>query len=526
MSEPVAPITPDALSLEQQAGQLIIAGFPGTAPGPEVQTLITDCAVGGVCLFLHNCIGGPDQVRALTSGLQAMARCAGLPPLLVAIDQEGGTVTRLRHPFAVFPSQMAQAATGDLSVAYRVARAMALEMRAVGVTWNFAPVLDVNNNASNPVIGVRSFGAHPAQVAEWGVAALKGYHDGGVLACGKHFPGHGDTHVDSHLDLPTIPFNWERLDTVELVPFRAAIAAGIPALMTAHIRFTAMDDLPATLSSRVLQGVLRERLAYTGLVVTDALNMSAIANTYSPAEATVLAVAAGADQCIALFSPAEVRSARDALVTAVRSGRIAPHRFHEAVGRVLRLKQQASRLPAPLPLTFPVADHQSLARQVAADSVTVLRDDGMLPLHTAEAGRIALIDFMLVRYSMVEEARQPALHLQECLTPRLPGLRSLVLDARPTAQESAAALALAASCDTLILVVRNAALIPEQAALIQTLTALGKSTIALAARLPYDAAVCQGARAVLATYGDPPCSLDAAVAVLLGDAPAHGRLPT
>jgi beta-N-acetylhexosaminidase len=191
----VIPLEPANLSLEQMAGQLLMAGFPGTTPGDEVRALIQECYLGSVSLFLHNCTGGPEQVRALTAALQGLAAEAALPPVLVAIDQEGGVVTRLRHPFAVFPSQMAQAAAGNKRTAYKVARAMAREMRSVGIQWDFAPVLDVNNNASNPVIGVRSFGSDPEQVAEFGLAALQGYRDGGVLACGKHFPGHGDTHV-------------------------------------------------------------------------------------------------------------------------------------------------------------------------------------------------------------------------------------------------------------------------------------------------------------------------------------------
>ena len=252
------------LSPAHQAGQLLVAAVPDAGLDDETAALIRDLGLGGVCLFLHNCAGGPEQVRALTEQLQTVAREAGLPPLLIAVDQEGGVVTRLRHPFAVFPSQMAQAATGDPENAYRVARAMAVEMRAVGINWDFAPVLDVNCNDANPVIGVRSFGGDAGTVARYGLAALRGYADGGVLACGKHFPGHGDTRVDSHLDLPTVDYDRARLDAVELAPFRAAIDAGIPSLMTAHIRFPVLDDLPATLSEPVLTGLLRRRIGLPG----------------------------------------------------------------------------------------------------------------------------------------------------------------------------------------------------------------------------------------------------------------------
>jgi beta-N-acetylhexosaminidase len=511
------PIDPATLSLEQMAGQLLMAGFPGTTPGEEVRALIQECHLGALSLFLHNCTGGPGQVRALTTALQDLASAAGLPPVLVAIDQEGGVVTRLRHPFAVFPSQMAQAATGNPRTAYRVARAMAREMRAVGIRWNFAPVLDVNINASNPVIGVRSFGCDPAQVAKFGVAALEGYRDGGVVACGKHFPGHGDTHVDSHLDLPTVDFGWERLEAVELAPFRAAIAADIPSLMTAHIRFPAVDDLPATLSSKMLEGVLRQRLGFDGLIITDALNMKAIADAYSPGESTIRAIQAGADVALTLFGVDDVRAAHRALVGAVRDGRVSPERFQAAVGRVLSVKRRVADLPAARRLTFPVATHQILARQAAANSVTVIRDQGVLPIRPDCAGRVGLIDFSLVRYSMVEEARKPGLHFQQALAARLPQLRGLMVDSDPGAQEAASARDLAESCDTLILVVRNASLIPSQADLVRRLASLGKPTVVYAARLPYDLTICPQAPCQLTTYGDPPCSLDAAAAVILGD---------
>jgi beta-N-acetylhexosaminidase len=516
------PIDPANLSLEQMAGQLLMAGFPGTIPGDEARTLIQECHLGAVCLMLQNCIGGPDQVRALTSDLQDLAADAGLPPVLVAIDQEGGVVTRLRHPFAVFPSQMAQAATGNPRMAYKVARAMAREMRAVGIHWDFAPVLDVNNNASNPVIGVRSFGSDPAQVAEFGVAALEGYRDGDVVACGKHFPGHGDTHVDSHLDLPTVDFSWERLAAVELAPFRAAIAAGVPTLMTAHIRFPTVDDLPATLSSKMLEGVLRQRMGFGGLIITDALNMKAIADAYGPGEATVRAIQAGADVALALFDVEDVRAAHRALVAAVRDGTIPENRFQAALKRVLRLKRWVAALPPARKLNFPVAAHQILAQQAAANSVTVTRDQGVLPIRLDSAGRVGLIDFSLVRYSLVEEARKPVLHFQQTLAARLPQLRGLMVDSSPSAQEIAKARALAEESDTLILVVRNAGLIPPQADLVRWLVALGKPTVVYAARLPYDLMVCPQAPCQLTTYGDPPCSLDAAASVILGDAKAHG----
>lgn len=518
-------LDPGRLRLEQQVGQLLMVGFPGTDLGTEIRTLIEGCHIGGACLFLGNCSGGPQQVRTLTADMQALAAACGLPPLLIALDQEGGIVTRLRHPFTVFPGQMALAATGRPDYTYQVARATAREMRSVGGNWNFAPVLDVNNNINNPVIGVRSFGEKPDEVARLGVTALRGYHDGGVLACGKHFPGHGDTHIDSHLGLPTVASDWQRLASVELPPFQAVIAAGIEALMTAHIRFLAIDDLPATLSARVLEGVLRQRLGFQGLIVTDALNMKAIADTYGPAEAAVRAIQAGSDLCLGLHTVDEVRAAFQALLAAVRNDTIPAARFQDAVRRVLEFKARLLALPAPTAYDFPVAEHQALARDVAAASVTLLRDRGILPIRPDKNGRVGLIDFTLIRYSLVEEARKPADYFRERLAARLPHFRGMTANSVPTPEEAAAARALAGESDTLILVTRNAALIAEQAALIRELIALGKPTVVYAARNPVDWAVCSTAPAGLTTYGDPPCALDAAVAVILGEAIAPGSLP-
>jgi beta-N-acetylhexosaminidase len=322
--------------------------------------------------------------------------------------------------------------------------------------------------------------------------------------------------------LPTVAFGWERLEAVELVPFRAAIAAGIPSLMTAHIRFPAVDDLPATLSNKMLEGILRQRMGFGGLIITDALNMKAIADAYGPGDSTVCAIQAGADIALTLFGVDDVRRAHRALVAAVRDGIVPENRFLAAVERVLSLKRRVSALPPARRLSFPVAAHQILARQVANDSVTVSRDQGVLPIRSDSAGRVGLIDFSLVRYSLVEEARKPGLHFQQALAARLPQFRAVTVDSNSSAQEAAQVQALAEDSDTLIVVVRNAGLIPAQADLVRRLVALGKPTVVYAARLPYDLMVCPEAPCQIITYGDPPCSLDAAAAVILGDAKGRG----
>nr|MBP7355585.1 beta-N-acetylhexosaminidase [Longilinea sp.] len=263
----------ESLSLEEKIGQVMIIGFDGTTLTPELKAMITEYHVGGVILFARN-VESPEQVARLCNDLQQAATESGHPGLLIAIDQEGGRVARLTEAkgFTEFPGAMAIGATGSPDNARQVAAAMAAEMRAVGINVDFAPDLDVNNNPQNPVIGVRSYGSEPQQVAAFGTAAIEGLQAGGVLAFGKHFPGHGDTGTDSHVALPQVAHPLERLETVEFVPFEAAIRANVAGIMSAHVTFPAIDATPGTpanVSSKVLTDLLRQEMQFTGLVVTD-----------------------------------------------------------------------------------------------------------------------------------------------------------------------------------------------------------------------------------------------------------------
>src|SRR5688572_21290287 len=276
-----------SMTTDQKVGQLMLIGFDGTVVNAELRRMITDYHIGGVILFARN-VQSPEQVAHLTNELQNIALESGQPGLFVAIDQEGGRVARLTEDtgFTEFPSAMALTATGNPENARRMAAAMAAEMRAVGINVDFAPDLDVSNNPSNPVIGIRSFGSDPTRVAEYGIAFAQGLQENGILAFGKHFPGHGDTSIDSHIDLPLIPHDRARLDEVELIPFQAAIQADFAGIMSAHVTFPAIDPnpgIPATLSRAVLNGLLRDQLNFKGLIATDSLEMGALAqNGYPP----------------------------------------------------------------------------------------------------------------------------------------------------------------------------------------------------------------------------------------------------
>ena len=306
----------------------------------QAAAIVEELSVGGVILMGRNA-APPNELREKIADLQAKAKAHGLPPLFVAIDQEGGRIQRLTPPdYARHPSAREIGLTGDVEKARSEARAIGEELKAVGVNWNFAPVLDVNNNPKNPVIGDRSYSDDPELVSQMGVAAVRGFQeDAGILACGKHFPGHGDTETDSHHALPRIPHPRSRLEAIELVPFRAAIAAGIGAIMTSHIVFPALDaKLPATLSPSILTGLLREEMGFDGLIITDCLEMKGVAEGWGSAEAAVLAALAGADILLCCHTWKTQVAIQSELAAAVRSGRLPVAQIETAVGRITAAK--------------------------------------------------------------------------------------------------------------------------------------------------------------------------------------------
>ncbi|MGB2569036.1 glycoside hydrolase family 3 protein [Micromonospora citrea] len=317
------------------AAAVLQPGFVGTTPPDWVCRWLGE-GLGAVVLFARN-VADPGQLAALTATLRAER-----PDVLVAIDEEAGDVTRIESVAGSSrPGNLALGAVDDPALTEEVARDLGADLAALGVTLNYAPDADVNDNPANPVIGVRAFGAEPDLVARHTAAWVRGLQSAGVAACAKHFPGHGDTRVDSHHDLPRISASRARLDAVELVPFRAAVAAGVQAVMTGHLLVPALDEeLPATLSPRVLGDLLRDELGFCGVVVTDAVEMRAVADRYGFAGAAVRALAAGADAvCVGgeHADEAAARHLRDAIVAAVVSGELPEERLAEAAKRVGQL---------------------------------------------------------------------------------------------------------------------------------------------------------------------------------------------
>ena len=324
------------MTLREAIGQLFILGFEGRAPSFAVEDFIREHNPGGVILFARN-LGSPEEIATLIGALQA----ASPTPLLVAIDQEGGKVARLQPPFTQWPSAATVGDVGSSELAYALGKAMAQELLAVGINMNLAPVLDVLTNPANPIMAGRCFGNDPEGVTRLGMAVFCGLKDMGVVAVGKHFPGHGDTTVDSHLGLPVVPHDRARLVAVELAPFVAAIAAGISALMTAHLLVPALDpERPATLSRPILTELLRERLGFSGLLVSDDLLMAGVAGTTLPGEAAVQFLEAGGD-CVLICHDAEAqRQAILAVVEAVETGRLSEARVQLSCDRIAEAKAQ------------------------------------------------------------------------------------------------------------------------------------------------------------------------------------------
>jgi beta-N-acetylhexosaminidase len=354
-------------SLARRCGQLISVGFEGTTAPAELLARIAASEVGGVMLFRPNVVD-PPQVASLVTALRAAAPAEA--PLLISIDQEGGLVQRLRVPATVWPPMLAVGAAGDAARTTAVGRALGEELAAVGVGWNFAPVLDVHTNPANPVIGNRAFGTTPEAVAAQALAFWRGLRGAGLVGCGKHFPGHGDTRTDSHLDLPVVAHDLERLRRVELAPFAAAARAGMEALMTAHVVYPALDpDRPATLSRRIATELLRGELGFRGVLVSDDLGMKAVADRYPIEALAVGALEAGVDHLLVREPVARQRAAFEALLRAAEARSEIRDRVAESATRVAALKA-ACRVgsPAPtamLPSLLGTPAHRALAGSFA-----------------------------------------------------------------------------------------------------------------------------------------------------------------
>lgn len=517
-----------------------MVGFFGTTAPPALLDLIQRERVGGVILFARN-VRDREQVYDLTQQLQGAARAAGHPhPLLIAIDQENGLVQRLGQLVTAFPGNMALGATDSEQLVTQVAEATGRELRALGINMNLAPVADVNTNPANPVIGTRAFGADAQAVARLVAAAVRGYRAAGIIATLKHFPGHGDTSLDSHLALPTVTHTRQRLEQVELTSFRSGIAAGAPCVLTAHLRVPSVAQtaseaaLPATLAPSLIQGMLRDGLGFTGVVLTDCLEMRAIRDGIGTAQAAVLALQAGCD--IALISHHEQaqRAALAALRAALADGRLDPRTLQQAASRVRILKAQMLSW-ATLPQRDGLAHlrspaHLQLSELAHARAVTLARaEPGRMPLRLSASQRIVVLAPQRQTPSaVVDDATPQALALDLLATLLRQYTNALVMPyALPHVSGEARSQALdaARTADLVLIATTSTHSDPEQAALLAPVAGLGAPVVGLALGALYELLAARAIPTVLVAYDATPAAVMAAVRVLAGIAAASGRLP-
>ena len=329
----------ETMTLQEKLGQMFVTGFPADSVNDSFRRLVQEKKLGNVILFKEN-LTSREQLLSLSRELHGLIRQeTGYPPFMT-IDEEGGIVSRIPETMEKMPSAMALSALQEPEKVYQAALLSGRQLRALGLNFNLAPVLDVNSNPSNPVIGIRSYGRDAEQTWHYASRAVKGYMDAGVMCSGKHFPGHGDTMADSHLELPVNHKTLEELRQTEIEPFARAARAGLPAVTIAHVVYDQLDDVPATMSRKIVTGILRQELGFDGLIISDCMEMNAISRTYGIEEGVVRAVEAGIELIFVSHLHDKVRSSMEALEKAVESGRLSMATIDSAVNRILRFKQQ------------------------------------------------------------------------------------------------------------------------------------------------------------------------------------------
>jgi beta-N-acetylhexosaminidase len=497
------------LSLEEKIGQMMVVGFHGTKTPPHIKEWLNEGKIGGIILFARN-IETPEQVRELTKSLHSEAKY----PILIAIDQEGGTVARLREGYTESPGAMALGTVDDPSLTEKVSGILATELRALGINWNLAPAIDITHNINNPSVGTRSLGAEPEHVAGHAKAQVTGFQKAGVAATAKHFPGKANTPVDPHVELPVIDGDLDQMWKTDLVPFRAAIDAGVASILITHVQFKDIEPVyPSTLSSKIIQGLLREQMGYRGLVTTDCMEMKAVTNKYGPSESAVLAALAGAN--IVLFS--HTREYQEevyaALLESAKTGRLSLHQIDYSVLRISEMKQRYSIETQPPITVIRQPSHLETTLQAARRAVVPFRVDlSTIPLNPEDS--YALIEFA----SHIEQetlTRGTETKLATIMKKRLPNLKSIWLDPKETTKEQLnQAEKIAETSAHTIIATRNAHITPRQLESAQKL--LRNADVLLCLRNPYDAGVLN-VKTVLLTLGDSAPSLKAATEALMGD---------
>lgn len=511
------------MRIEEKVGQLLMAGFEGLEPPDYILEWLSEGRLGGVILFRRN-VESPQQVAKLTR----MCREAAKYPILISIDQEGGIVARLREQFTESPGAMALSAAGSAEIAGKMSEVMGIELKALGINWNLAPVVDVTHDTRNASVGTRSLGTDKAWVSQFAVAEVEGFQRGGVAACAKHFPGLGNTPVDTHEALAVISGSVDYLWENDLVPFRAAVEAGIASVMVSHVKFEALDgEYPSTLSPVIVQKLLREEIGFKGVAATDSMEMKAILDQYQPGESTVLAVLAGLDAIFFSHEREHQEVAYEALLEALGNGRVSEERLDESVERLKVMKERFGiEKDRPALEVILSEKHVAVANEAARRGTVLLKkDEAVFPIRLNQQ-KIGVIEFTSwMESGIVEEGGITG--FIKTLRKHLSDFESVSLRGKEM-DEARLDLArgVANRVGVVILATRNAHLVEEQRDFAQEIIdSATKQVILLCLRNPYDVDVLKGVGTILCTCGDSVPSVQAAVDALLGEFEPTGKLP-
>lgn len=505
------------MDVKTAAGQHIMSGLPGTEIDPAFAALVRECKVGNVILFRRNVKNAAQLARLCASLRELIVSETGMEPF-IAIDQEGGVVSRFSPDMATTPGAMALAAAGG-DAPYRAARLTAAQLRAAGVNFDLAPVLDVNSNPLNPVIGVRSFGDLPEEAAERAMGFMRGLLDGGVMACGKHFPGHGDTDTDSHIGLPRVDKSREQLEECELLPFRRAIEAGIPAIMSSHVLFPALEPekLPATMSRRILTGLLREELGFGGVIISDCMEMDAVAKFYGTVNGAAAALKAGADIVCISHTAALARETAERLWQRYEAAEGEDRRELERSGeRIAEAKRRFTAVPKAETQIFKL---RAQARDMLEESFVLMNGPipplGDSPFFTGCANS---------RASQASSAANGVPALPTVVARRFGGGCAVCSD-DPDSEEIAAIARKARNASCIVLNTSGALRNSGQLILMLTLGKLKKPMLVIAMREPYELRYLPKHAAGIAAWEYSTRSIAALGHCLSGDFEFTGRMP-
>ena len=506
-----------------KVGEMFMVGFDGT-DAATASDLIQRRMVGGIILFTRN-IRDASHAAEVCWKLQQMRRDVSDSPLFISIDQEGGCVARITEGVTVFPGAMALGAAGSERLARQAGGVTGAELSALGINVNFAPVLDISSNPQNPGVGARSFGSNPQLAARLGSAMIEGMQENGVLGAAKHFPGLGEAQVDSHDERPVVNATVDELERRELLPFRAAIGSEAPFIMTAHCAYPSLDETlaPATLSRPILSGLLRGRMRYRGIIITDCLEMAGIEKGFPAPQASVMAARAGATMLLICHTRQKQIAAIEALGRAVESGEIPAETIDEAGAIISSVKEKLRFLDSS---PQPLEPRTSLSEDIASKAVTIVRnEDSAIPLRLDASERLAVVVPAFEALTKVEEAAGPHEVLLRELGRRHAEPLYVRIPVEPSRAELREHVETCRDADRLLILTYNMHRYATQCELVRALLRLEKPAVVAAVRDPYDLALVPEARACVATYSFRDCSMKALIAILFGEIEAGGTLP-